>query len=121
MSQRASKSEEPKAKRLKWFFSDPKGSSCFTSLSVAVEDAPVHAVLRAESGKWHFLSEADVNGEEEGYAMSTLGFMVEHYPNLVPLYALEKKWAAVWDPSTNFWQVFEAGESWGRFVDRTKV
>lgn len=90
-------------------------------MSIATEDAPVYAVFRDPTGEWHFLSKEDVNGEEDGYAMSSLGFMVEYHPNVLPLYKLEKGWAAVWDASTNFWEMFEADDSWNRFVDRTKV
>lgn len=108
-------------KRLKWFFSDPKRTTCYLSWSIAVEDAAVYAVLRAATGEWHFLSEADVNGEEVGYGMSTLGFMVEYHPHVLPLYGLREKWAAVWDSSTNFWEIFEADDSWDRFVERTRT
>lgn len=119
---RSGQPEEPNARKLlKWFFKEPKRTLCYTSWSIGMEDAAVYAVLRGETGEWYFLSEEDVNGEEIGYAMSSLGFMVEHYPNVLPLYNLEKKWAAVWDPSTNFWEMFEPDDSWNRFVDRTKV
>lgn len=108
-------------KQLKWFFSEPRRTSCYLSFSIAMDNADVHAVLRAADGEWHFLSEADFEGEEDGYAMSSLGFMAEYYPKIVPLYGLDKGWAAVWDASTNFWEIFEPDESWAWFIERTRL
>lgn len=109
-----------KPKRLKWFFKEPRRTSCYVSFSVAMGEAEVRAVVRHFDGDWHFLSEASVNGTGDSLAVAELGFIADTHPEILPLYGLEPGWAATWDASTNFWEKVEMDESWTKIAERPR-
>lgn len=101
-----------KPKRTKWFFKEPKSTPCFASLAVAMGEADVHSVARQPDGTWHFLSAADVERDDDAVAMSSLGFIAETHPEIVPLYGLEPGWIATWVAGEDVWELVEVDDSW---------